>query len=141
MRAYFDTSALVPLAVDEPATSRCLRIWTESDAVVTTSLAYVEAHAALALAMRMGRLTAAGHRRAVHTFEERWCNITRIRPGDALVRSAARLCATQALRGYDAIHAATGLAAASDDFVAISGDRRLLRAWTALGLATIDTAS
>ena len=27
------------------------------------------------------------------------------------------------------------------DFVAISGDRRLLRAWTALGLATIDTAS
>jgi len=38
------------------------------------------------------------------------------------------------------VHRATALAVAADDFVAVTGDQDLLRAWRALGLATVDTA-
>lgn len=141
MLAYFDTSAVVPLIIAEPTTGRCRRLWAEADTIVTCSLTYVEAHAAFAQAMRSGRLTTAEHRVAIRDFEARWNDMVRVAPNDALIRAAARLCATQTLRGYDAIHAATASAVASDDFVAVAGDRELRRAWSSLGLATADTAS
>ena len=53
---------------------------------------------------------------------------------------ATREACTQGLRGGDAVHRATALAVAADDFVAVTGDQDLLRAWRALGLATVDTA-
>jgi len=51
------------------------------------------------------------------------------------------LGAGHALRGYDAVHCATALAVASEDFVAIAGDHDLLRAWSELGIATIDLSA
>lgn len=59
-------------------------------------------------------------------------------PNDALLRSAALPSASHSLRGYDAVHCATALAVASDDYVTVAGDRDLLRARSHLGVATVD---
>lgn len=138
--AYFDTSALVPLLISEPSTRPCARAWDNASTVTTTEIAYVEVHAALAQAARHGRLDAAEHREALASFETIWEDIARIPVDSLVIGHAATLAATQALRGYDAVHCATALAVASDDFVAVAGDRRLLEAWRELGVATIDTA-
>lgn len=63
-----------------------------------------------------------------------------VSPSDAIVRGAAELTSAQELRGYDAIHCATALALDTTEFVAVSGDRALLRAWSALGIPAADTA-
>ena len=139
MLAYFDTSALVPLVVDEPASDLCRAQWDHADAIVTSSLAYVETHSALARASRHGRLTPVAHGQAVDAFQLRWSDAIHVSPSDSLVKAAAALSARLGLRGYDAVHCATALAVASDDFVAISRDRELLDAWQQLGIATIDT--
>ena len=136
---YFDTSALVPLVIAEPTTRHCLQVWDAADEVVTTSLAFVEVHSALAQATRQGRLSETDRRRSLEAFEARWNDLIHIPPHDDLLKIAALLSAEHALRGYDAVHCATALAAASDDFVAVAGDRDLLRAWHTLGIATIDT--
>lgn len=140
MLTYFDTSALVPLVIAEPSTRLCDEKWDDADVIITSSLAYVEAHAAIAQAARQGRLSTRGHEYALEAFELRWRDLVHVPPSDSLIKTAADLAAQHALRGYDAVHCATALAAASDDFVAISGDRDLLRAWSDLGIATIDAA-
>jgi predicted nucleic acid-binding protein len=136
---YFDSSALVPLVIAEPATPSCTRLWDDADVIVSSSLAYVEVHAALAQAMRQRRIDERGWRAAVRAFEARWEDVVRASPHDSIIALAATLAASHGLRGYDAVHCATAVAAASDDFVAVSGDRDLLRAWSELGLVTVDT--
>lgn len=139
MLAYFDTSALVPLIIREPATSRCRTVWSAATGIVTSDLAYVEAHAALAQAHRLGRIRDAALDRAVAVFESLWSGIARVAVSETILRDAARLTRTHALRGYDAVHAASALASASEDFVAVSGDTALLRAWSTIGIATVDS--
>lgn len=65
MNAYFDTSALVPLLVDEPTSLRATRLWRDADRVASVRLLYPEARAALARAQRMGRLSSQDQRVAV----------------------------------------------------------------------------
>lgn len=140
MTAYFDTSAIVPLLIDEASSLQCEGAWNDADEIATSTLAFVEVHTVLAQARRSRRLTPAAHEGALESFERLWEEITPITPSDEIIRSAALLGTIHALRGYDAVHCATALAAASDDYVAVSGDRDLLRAWSELGIATIDTA-
>lgn len=139
MLAYFDTSALVPLLIDEPATARCTTTWNAASVVATSSIGYVEVHAALAQARRQRRLTSPEHRRALKGFAIVWEDLVTIPVNETVIGKAATLAATHALRGYDAVHCAASLAVATDDFVAVSGDRALLDAWAPLGIATVDT--
>lgn len=68
MILYVDTSALVPLLVDEPSTTVCGELWDGADSVTCVRLGYIEAVAALAMAERMGRVTPDGMReRAVRS--------------------------------------------------------------------------
>jgi uncharacterized protein len=138
--AYFDTSAIVPLLIGEPSSPLCANAWNDARIVMSSAVTYVEVHAALACAMRQGRIDATSHREALNLFAVLWEDVVHIPVDDAVIRHAALLSAPHALRGYDAVHCATALAAASDDFVALSGDRDLLQAWSALGIATINTA-
>jgi predicted nucleic acid-binding protein len=59
---------------------------------------------------------------------------------ERLVRTAADLAHRFALRGYDAVHCAAATQLDAPDLVAASGDRQLLAAWRALGVATFDPA-
>ncbi|KQZ09905.1 PIN domain-containing protein [Microbacterium sp. MEC084] len=141
MLAYFDTSAVVPLLIDEPASERCARAWDSAHRIASTALTYVEVHTALAQAHRRDRLSDPQHLAAIDAFEELWSQVTSITPSDALIRHAAALGAAHALRGYDAVHCATAVLIMSDDSVAVSGDQDLLRAWHTAGLHTIDVSS
>ncbi len=136
MIAYLDTSALVPLLVAEPTSERCRRVWDRSEAVLTVELSYVEASAALARAQRMGRLTAVQHGEALR----RWDQVVALPVETTLVRAAAGLAAVHGLRGYDAVHCAAALRHADSEVVATAGDRSLLDAWRAAGLAVVDTS-
>ena len=70
MIAYFDTSAIVPLLIDEGATDRCTRLWNEAERIVGVRLLYPETCAALARAKRMERLTAAQMTAATADLDE-----------------------------------------------------------------------
>ena len=91
MIAYFDTSAIVPLVVDEPTTETCQRLWTESTRVVSVRLIYPEARAALARAGRMGRLTRSQLNAAVLELDSLIEQVDVIELSPDIARSAGEL--------------------------------------------------
>jgi uncharacterized protein len=140
--AYVDTSAFVPLLVAEPSTAMAQRLWSEADRVVAVSPLYAEARAALARAGRLGRITDDQLVHVVNALDGLYDQLDVVHPDDALVRHAGDLAERQALRGYDAVHlaAAHRISGADDDVVVIAGDRALLDAAHATGLAVADIA-
>ncbi|MGH3772463.1 MAG: type II toxin-antitoxin system VapC family toxin [Pseudonocardiaceae bacterium] len=138
MISYFDTSALVPLLIAEPSSGLCQRLWEEADAVVTTRLAYVEAAAALAQALRLARLTEQSYRSAIRILDVLWDEFEVINVDDQIVHRAAQLAYTCALRGYDAVHCASAEQLDDGDVVVATGDQKLLDACRSLGMATAD---
>lgn len=139
MILYIDTSALVPLLVDEPTSDDCGELWDSADSVTTTRLAYIEAVAALAQAARMGRITVNQVRGARSVLDDLWSVVDVIELDRALMTGAADLAIAHGLRGYDATHCAAAIAANDAELVAASGDSRLLTAWRAEGVAVRDT--
>lgn len=138
MIGYLDTSAFVPLIIAEPSTGAYRRFWEAADAVVSCRLLYVEIAAALAQAVRMGRLDPGGHDRARGLLDDLWTEMEVVELDQPLVLAAATYAVDQALRGYDAVHCAAALELSAPDLVAAAGDRRLLDAWHGLGVATYD---
>jgi len=139
MIGCFDTSALVPLVISEPTSVRCAELWQACDVRVASMLVIAEGHAALAGAMRLGRLDSATHTAAASLFDQVVDQLDLVLPARHIVDTAARLAHSLSLRGYDAVQAATALALSEDDVVAITGDHELLDAFRSLGLATADT--
>jgi predicted nucleic acid-binding protein len=135
---YFDTSAVVPLVVAEPSSSRCAELWRTCDTRTSSILVLVEAHAALAQGLRGGRLTRGQHAAAVRLLERRINELALVSVSRAIARAAATLALTQRLRGYDAVHAATAQALTDLTLVAITADQSMLRALGALGVSVID---
>jgi predicted nucleic acid-binding protein len=136
--AYLDTSALVPLLIDEPASPICERLWDDADDVVSVRIAYVEAAAAIAQARRIGLLTRSHKRAAVALLDDKWQQLQLVEIDDALVHRAGILADLHRLRGYDATHCAGAESINDAELVAVSGDRQLLAAWLALGISTVD---
>ena len=141
MIGYLDTSAFVPLVVAEPSSESCRRFWDDADAVATSRLLYVETAAALAQARRQNRLNDVQHQLSLRLMERLWSQVDVLEVDDVVARRAGVLARELALRGYDAVHCATAERLDDVTLVAASGDRRLLRAWNTLGLATYDTTA
>lgn len=139
MIVYFDTSAFVPLLVAEPGSELCRRLWDEADDVVASRILYVEAAAALAQATRLGRVTEQARRSAVRILDRLWNEFEIVAVDEEIVFRAAQVAFECALRGYDAVHCASAEQIYDSDLVVASGDRKLLEACAALGLATADT--
>ena len=135
MIAYFDTSAIVPLVVDEPGTDVAGRMWDGADRLVSSRLARVEARAALAQAARVGRLTSRQLLAAKRELDGLLDQLDVVDIDDELVRSAAELAEAHALRAYDAVHLAAAARLAADDVVVVAGDRALLAGARTMGLA------
>lgn len=135
MIAYFDTSAIVPLVVDEATTETCNRLWNESTRVVSVRLIYPEARAALARAGRMERLTRSQLNAAVLELDSLVEEVDVIELSRDIARSAGELAQLHALRGHDAVHLAAALAVADDDLVLVTGDVELATAAQAAGIA------
>lgn len=139
MIIYFDTSAIIPLIIDEPGSAMCERFWNDATQAVSSRLLYVEARAALARARRLGRLSREDLVRSVESLDGITKEVVGVEVTDSLVRSAGRLAEEEGLRGYDAVHLAAALAVADTDTVFLSGDRQLLTAATRRGLAVAQT--
>ncbi len=135
MIVYFDTSAVIPLIIDEPNSGSCERLWNEATRVVSVRLLYAEARAALARAFPLGRLTRSGLISAVELLDSLTTEIDCIEISDSLVRRAGALAQEQELRGYDAVHLAAAEVIADADTIFASGDHQLIAAASSLGLA------
>lgn len=106
MIAYFDASAVVPLIVSEPATERCLRLWSESSRIVSVRLLYPEARAAFARANRMGRITPNELASAVIDLDSIIAEVDHVEITADLASAAGDLAQSHGLSGYDAVHLA-----------------------------------
>ncbi|MCK6211575.1 type II toxin-antitoxin system VapC family toxin [Georgenia sp. EYE_87] len=140
MLLYVDTSALVPLIVDEPSSPLCRDVWRRAETRCSSVLLRVETAAALAQARRMGRLTAEQLSNGLRAAEAllRSMYLVSVTPGVAT--AAADIAVAHDLRGYDAVHAATAVSVASPDTAVVSGDRALLAASVRLELTVIAVA-
>lgn len=138
MIVYWDTSALVPLLIDEPTSPACREVWRASDEGAVLLLARVEASAALAAGERLGRITATAADHALAALDVLFTQLHVVAIDEGLAREAGRLARRFALRGYDAVHCAAGRLLSSPELVVASGDRALLAAWSELGLASFD---
>lgn len=141
MIAYLDTSALIPLVIEEPGSQRAGRVWDTAEHVLSVRLVYAEARAALAQAVRLGRLAGAELAGTVAGLDELYDQLAVIEVDDALVRRAGELAELHALRGYDAVHLGAAERVANDTTVLVAGDRDLLAAAATLGLALVDTSN
>jgi uncharacterized protein len=109
MITYVDTSTLLTLVIDEEGSSRAEVIWDSADVLASVTLVVVEARAALAAALRGGRLSSAQHQAAKMEIAQLTGDIHLIEVTEELVSAAAELAETEGLRGYDAVHLAAAL--------------------------------
>jgi uncharacterized protein len=138
--AYFDTSALIPLLVEEPGSARAGRVWDVAEHVTSVRLIHAEARAALAQATRVGRLAPADLPAALDGLETLYGQLDLLEVDDPLVRRAGELAQDHALRAYDAVHLAAAERVRNDAIVVVAGDRDLCTAAGALGMAVADTS-
>jgi uncharacterized protein len=139
--AYFDTSALVPLFINEPSTDSCTRLWNEASRVVSVRLLYPEARASLARAGGMGRVTRAQHAAAIAELDAIIAEVDHMELTADLATSAGELAHTHGLRGYDAVHLAAASAVADSELIVVTGDADLAAAATSLGIAVALTTA
>jgi predicted nucleic acid-binding protein len=139
MRAYFDTSALLTLILQEAGSATAERAARTATRLHAVTVLLAEAGAALAAAHRADRLTPAAYAVAKRSLTVLWAPILPVVPDVLLSRRAAALAEQEALRGYDAVHLAAALEVQADTFVC--ADAGLIRAARRCGLRVVDTRS
>lgn len=140
MNAYFDTSALVRLYLTEDGSEQAMTLFAAAEVAIVNALAFVEVRAALAAAVRAGRLEAAELATAKADLRTLAETFVVVDPGGVL-DAAPDAAEHYALRAYDAVHLATALAVAADDLVFVCWDVDLSAAASRAGLATAGAAA
>jgi predicted nucleic acid-binding protein len=135
--AYIDTSALVKLFLVEPGRDLVSKVWEAADGLVTSAATYPEARAALAAAQREGRIERRIMPRAVAELDRRFDSVDVVELRRPLASVAGAIAERFALRGYDAVHLASALAADDGLTLMLTWDRDLARAAGAAGLDVI----
>lgn len=138
MIVYFDTSAYVPLLVSEPASPAVRELWDMADRVCSSEILQVEACAALARAIRMGRLETPAASWFARRIDDDMRAFELMSVDEHVVALASQKSWDTGLRAYDLIHFVSALMLAGDDLVAASRDKELLSAWAEAGLTVID---
>jgi uncharacterized protein len=133
--AYFDSSALVKLVVEEAGSDLTAKVWDGCDAALASRLAYPEVRAALAAARRNHDLSQNDLEAAEQAWERYWAAVRPVELTAAVERHAGRLARTRALRGAEAVHLASALAVGDPDLIIAVWDRRL-HVGAATGLRT-----
>jgi hypothetical protein len=133
---YFDTSAVLPIVIEEPSSQIASRLWGEADRVVSSRLVYPEGRAALAMAFRMNRIDELELHAVISEFEVLYTQLDIVEVTKELVRSAGAMAQQSGLRGYDAVHLASLQAVGDSELVLAAGDQNLVDAAQVLGIAT-----
>lgn len=137
MIVYFDTSALVKLYVSERHSRDVQHRANRANAVATSTVAYAEARAAFARALREEATTAAAHSRRVAAFNRDWGELLRIELHPTVARNAGELAEIHQLRGAIHLASALWLRDRSDEhFEFVAFDARLLAGARSAGLET-----
>jgi predicted nucleic acid-binding protein len=131
---YFDTSALLKLLLEEPGADDAAGLWQSADLAITGRITYPEARAALAAAVRNGRLSVDGHRAVLGSMRRRWRELQVVELDEGVAEAAGDVAERHALRALDAVHLASALAGGRRVIVA-TWDERLSRAAREAGLA------
>lgn len=116
------------LVVTEDDSELADELWASADRKIASHLVYPEARAALAAAWRAGRVDRSGLRRALADLEAATSSMWLIGVDEVIAHAAGRLAEEHSLRGYDAVHLATALAAGSDQLLVVTWDRDLAAA-------------
>ena len=140
MIAYFDTSALVPLLVDEPTSDTAGRLWNASDRVVTVRLTYPETRAALATAHRLGRISSAGLATAKQGLQLLAHQLDYVELTAELASRAGDIAEAHALRGSDAVHVTAAELVNDTELVFVSSDIKQRETAHRLGLSIANLA-
>jgi predicted nucleic acid-binding protein len=135
--AFWDSSALVKLLVEEPGTDVAVALWDESAGVVASRLSVPEMSAALATAERVGRVDRVNARVARNEWRRYLVALDVIEISADVADHAAGLAAAHPLSGANAVHLATALALRDAELVLATWDRRLATAAAAEGLAVV----
>lgn len=135
--AYFDSSALVKLVIDEDGSEDTALLWDAADSVLTSRVAHPEVRAALAAAERGARLDPQSHLQAKADWEELHQALRLVEVTPQLEHAAGDLAEQHSLSGFDAIHLASALTIAAIPLVVATWDSRLLQSAQAAGLATL----
>lgn len=133
--AYFDSSALVKLVLDETGSDLTAAVWNGCDAALSSRLAYPEVCAALAAAGRNHDLTTSEVQAARDDWEAFWASMRPVELTAGVEQAAGAVAAQHGLRGADAVHLASALALDTADLVVAVWDRRLHAGAIAAGLA------
>ena len=137
MIAYFDTSAMIPIVVEEPLSKIAERVWQQASWVASSRVSYVEGRAGLARACRMERISPPELREAVEGLETLQRQMHQVEITADLVVRAGQLAEELALSAYDAIQLAAAASLDVDDLIVVTGDRQLAAAAQTLGFASI----
>jgi predicted nucleic acid-binding protein len=106
---FWDTSAIVPLCVSEPASVQVRRLAEGDPALVVWWGSRTECVSALARRRRERALTPSAERRALDVLQVLAHAWSEVLPGEILRRRAERLLAVHALRAADAFQLAAAL--------------------------------
>jgi len=136
LNVYFDTSAFLKLFILEPGSASVAIAWNGADLLIAGRLMYAEARAGLAAAGRQGRLAPPDVTKAKADLQRFWRDLDIWEVVAPIVDHAGDLAEQHRLRGYDAVHLATALAAGVDAMATADAD--LLRVAPICGLPILD---
>lgn len=127
---FWDSSALVPLLLQQPQTKRVRHLLEEDDELVVWWGSAVECASAIARLHRDGHLSAAAERDARSLLDVLRKSWFEVQPGDAVREQAMRLLRVHSLRAADALQLAAALewAGAPPEGGFVTCDDRLLEA-------------
>ncbi len=137
MNSYLDASALVKLVLAEPGTDVVEDIWTHSAGVCSSLICYPELRAAIAYAVRGGRVREADVSAFRAAVEFVWDQVIGIEVDDRVVRAAGDLAERHRLRAADAIHLASAVRIREPDTSFVAFDARLREAAAAEGFQVL----
>jgi predicted nucleic acid-binding protein len=132
---YLDASAIVKILLREADAGVARSLWRTAERRTTSAVAYVEARAAMAAAVRDRRLAPVAVEALRLELDRRWRQCQPVALDDRLLSLAASVGDREGLRALDAIHLATALYVADARTLFVTWDRRLADAAIRLGLA------
>ena len=121
---FIDSSALVKLYSEEPASDDVKQAVQAASLVVVAAVAYAEVRAAIASRQRAGDLSPEEELAAAEAFDDDWRWMAIVAINEAVSVAAGELAHRHGLRGYDAIQLSAALVARGQ--------------WPELVLATFD---
>ena len=135
--AFWDSSALVKLLVEEQGSDVAAVLWDVAAEVAASRLSVPEIAAALAAAERGGRIDRARARIARAEWDRYRSALDVVEVSAEIADHAAGLAASHPLSGADAVHLASAVALRGGELVVATWDRRLEAAALAEGLSVV----